>query len=54
MAYNRFTIDSIRKEFRINIIGEQALFKDISLVSPSPVLTQFLERYLCIIYKKQG
>ncbi len=46
MAYNRFTIDSVRKEFGIKIIGDEAIFKDIHPVPPSDVLSGFLERYL--------
>ncbi len=46
MAYNRFTIDSIRKEFGMKVIGDQSFFKDIHPVSPSDLLKKFLERYL--------
>lgn len=46
MAYNKFTIDSVRKLFGIKIVGDEFLFKDIPTVSPSDVLSKYLERYL--------
>jgi hypothetical protein len=46
MAYNRFTIDSIRKEFGIEIVGNHLIFNDIHPISPSDLLSKFLERYL--------
>lgn len=46
MSYNKFTIDLIRKQFGVKVIGDLSIFKDINPVSPSDVLTKFLERYL--------
>ena len=46
VAYNKFTIDSVRKLFGIKLIGDEFLFKDIHPVSPSDVLSKYLERYL--------
>ena len=46
MAYNRFTIESIRKAFGVKIQGDVSLFETIVPVEPSPMLAQFLERYL--------
>ncbi len=46
MAYNKFTIDSVRKLFGIKLIGDELIFKDIHPVSPSDVLSKYLERYL--------
>ena len=45
MAYNKFTIDSIRKKFAIKI-SEKPLFPNIEPVNPSKMLEIFLERYL--------
>lgn len=46
MAYNRFTIESIRKTFGIRILGDVSLFDDVVPVAPSVILAQFLDRYL--------
>ena len=46
MAYNKFTIDAVRKSFGIEIIGDQQLFPEVTPVSPSEVLQKFLERYV--------
>lgn len=46
MAYNTFTIDSVRKNFGIEIIGDYVIFEEIIPVSPSDVLRKFLDRYL--------
>lgn len=46
MAYNGFTINAIRKEFGIKIIGDILLFKDVQPVQPSEILAGFLDRYL--------
>jgi len=46
VAYNKFTIDSVRKLFGIKLIGDEFLFNDIHPVSPSDVLSKYLERYL--------
>jgi len=48
MAYNRFTTDSVRKEFGIKVIGNEVIFKDIHPVQPSDVLSRFPERYLSL------
>lgn len=45
MAYNKFTIDTVRKTFGLEIIGDQKLFPAVTPVSPSEVLQRFLERY---------
>jgi hypothetical protein len=45
MAYNKFTIDSIRKEFGIKI-SESLLFEQTAPVAPSEILEKFLEKYL--------
>lgn len=46
MAYNRFTIESIRKTFGIRIQGDVSLFETIVPIEPSAILAQFLDRYL--------
>lgn len=46
MAYNKFTIDVVRKNFGIEIIGDQQIFQNVAPVSPSEVLQKFLERYV--------
>lgn len=46
MAYNKFTIDSVRKTFGIEIISDQGLFPQAVPVAPSDVLQKFLERYV--------
>ena len=46
MAYNRFTLESIKKAFGVRMIGDVSLFSQIVPVEPSEVLTRFLERYL--------
>ena len=46
MAYNQFSIDAVRKNFGIEVIGEQTLFEKITPVSPSELLKKFLERCL--------
>jgi len=46
MAYNRFTIESIKKTFGLKIIGDVCLFEHTAPVEPSQVLIQFLNRYL--------
>lgn len=46
MAYNRFTIESVRKTFGINILGDVSLFGNIAPVEPSAILAEFLDRYL--------
>ncbi len=46
MAYNKFTIDAVRKSFGIEIIGDQQIFPEVTPVSPSEVLQKFLERYV--------
>lgn len=46
MAYNRFTIESVKKTFGINILGDLSLFEHSVPVEPSDILTRFLERYL--------
>lgn len=46
MAYNRFTIESVKKVFGVRILGNVSLFEPIVPVKPSEVLSQFLERYL--------
>lgn len=46
MAYNKFTLDLIRKEFKLKIVAEPAIFKNIKPILPSEVLHKYLERYL--------
>lgn len=46
MAYNKFTIDSVRKSFGIEILSDEKLFQDVVPVAPSDVLQKFLERYV--------
>ncbi len=46
MAYNKFTIDSVRKAFGIEILSNEKLFQDVVPVAPSDVLQKFLERYV--------
>lgn len=45
MAYNKFTIESVKKAFGVKI-SEIMLFSHIERVSPSDMLEKFLERYL--------
>jgi hypothetical protein len=46
LAYNRFTIESVKKTFGVKISGDISLFEHVVPVEPSEVLTQFLDRYL--------
>jgi hypothetical protein len=46
MAYNRFTIDVIRKTFGIKVVGDISLFDRVNPVEPSDFLVRLLERYL--------
>ena len=46
MAYNKFTIDSVRKTFGIEILSDEKLFQDVVPVTPSDVLQKFLELYV--------
>jgi len=46
MAYNKFTINQIRKQFDIAVLEEPVLFTDISAVEPSDMLRYFLKRHI--------
>ena len=46
MAYNKFTIDSVKKNFGIKILGNVILFEPIKPIKPSDILEKYLERYL--------
>ncbi|BAP57282.1 hypothetical protein THII_2985 [Thioploca ingrica] len=48
MAYNKFTIDSVKKSLGIKIRGHVLLFEPIKPVEPSEVLEKFLARYLSL------
>lgn len=48
MAYNKFTIDSVKKNLGIEIRGHIFLFESIKPVEPSEVLEKFLARYLSL------
>jgi hypothetical protein len=46
MAYNQFTIDTVRKTFGLEVVGDQELFSAVLPMAPSAMLRQFLDRYL--------
>lgn len=46
MAYNKFTINQIRKQFDITVLEEPVMFTDISAVEPSDMLRYFLKRQI--------
>lgn len=46
MAYNKFTINQIRKQFEIQVIESPNLFVDITPVAPSEILRTLLISYI--------
>ena len=46
MAYNKFTIHQIRKQFEIQMVESPNLFADVSPVKPSEVLQKLLTSYI--------
>jgi hypothetical protein len=46
MAYNKFTLDLIRKAFKLKIVAEPSIFKNIHPIPPSDILQKYLECYL--------
>ncbi len=46
MAYNKFTINQIRKQFEIQMVESPNLFADVSPVKPSEVLQKLLTSYI--------
>lgn len=46
MAYNKFTIDAVRKSFGVEILGNKLLFEHVKPIPPTEVLREFLKRYL--------
>jgi hypothetical protein len=46
MAYNKFTVQTITKNFNLELIENEVLFKDVKQLSPSPLLTQLMAQYL--------
>ncbi len=46
MAYNKFTINQIRKQFEMQLIEEPTLFMHITPVEPSDMLRYFLDRHI--------
>lgn len=46
MAYNKFTIDLVKKNFGIKILGNAILFEPVKPIKPSDILEKYLERYL--------
>ena len=45
MAYNRFTIESIRKTFGVRILGDVSLFENIAPVDPGQILVHIVSGY---------
>jgi len=45
MAYNKFTIESVKKSFGVTV-SDMILFDEITPIQPSDILTMFLARYL--------
>jgi len=46
MAYNKFTINQIRKQFAIQVTESPDLFGDITPVAPSEILRTLLTQYI--------
>lgn len=46
MAYNKFTINQIRKQFEIQVIESPNLFADVTPVAPSEILSTLLTHYI--------
>jgi len=46
MAYNKFTVQNVIKSFNLNLIESEILFKNVSLITPSLLLSQLMEKYL--------
>jgi hypothetical protein len=46
MAYNKFTINQIRKQFDIQMTEASSLFPDITPVAPNETLRNLLTRYI--------
>ncbi len=46
MAYNKFTINQIQKQFGMSILEESSLFDKISPIEPSEMLRYFLTRHI--------
>ncbi len=46
MAYNKFTVQNVIKTFNLELIENEVLFKDVKPITPSPLLTQLMEKYL--------
>jgi len=45
MPYNKFTIESVKKNFSVKIKADTILFENIKPVKPSELLKNFLEKY---------
>jgi len=45
MAYNKFTIESVKKSFGVTV-SDMILFDKVTPIQPSEILTMFLARYL--------
>lgn len=48
MAYNKFTIETVRKTFGIEVVSDQKIFSEIVSVVPSDLLQKFLDRYVSL------
>ena len=46
MAYNKFTINQIRRQFEMQVIESPNLFGDITPVAPSEILRTLLTQYI--------
>lgn len=46
MAYNKFTINQIRKQFGIHVVEEPTLFPHVTPVEPGDMLRYFLNRHI--------
>ena len=46
MAYNKFTIDRVRKQFQIQVVETDSLFPNITAIEPGEMLRYFLDRYV--------
>jgi len=46
VAYNKFTIDRVRKQFQIQVVEQDSLFPEIEAVAAGEMLRYFLNRHL--------
>ena len=46
MAYNKFTVQTITKNFNLELIENEILFNSVERIIPSPLLAQLMEKYL--------